>query len=115
MAAAAALSSSRGVAGVKGLFFIGTLMCLVCFVSSLVKQDQLEKLKEEIQKAQQKMDKLKATRASTSELMSKYMSFIDPLEAIMKETSSDFPPVEEFIGKPQGLHGENQDLCRCRE
>lgn len=31
------------------------------------------------------------------------MSFIDPLEAIMKETSSDFPPVEEFMENLKGF------------
>ncbi len=42
--AAAALSRSRGVAGVrttKGLFFIFTLLSLVCLASSLIDKDQL--------------------------------------------------------------------------
>ncbi len=42
--AAAALSRSRGVAGVrttKGLFFILTLLSVVCVASSLIDKDQL--------------------------------------------------------------------------
>ena len=44
MAAAAAWSRSRGVAGVRattGLFSIFTLLCLVCLSSSLMHKDQL--------------------------------------------------------------------------
>ncbi|XP_051284480.1 uncharacterized protein LOC127379198 isoform X16 [Dicentrarchus labrax] len=56
--AAAALSRSRGVAGVtatRGLLFIFSLLYLVCLASSFIDKDQLERQKENVQKAEQQI------------------------------------------------------------
>ncbi|KAM8746869.1 uncharacterized protein AB9X84_015044 isoform 3-T3 [Acanthopagrus schlegelii] len=62
MAAAAAWSRSRGVAGVRattGLFSIFTLLCLVCLSSSLMHKDQLKDSKERLHKIEKVLDVVK--------------------------------------------------------
>ncbi|KAI3375806.1 hypothetical protein L3Q82_004088 [Scortum barcoo] len=82
---AAAALSRRGLTGVrttKGLFFIVTLLSLVCVASSLIDKDKL------------------AEKATNSELISDYMSFMKPLIALVKQTkeaSSDFSQLEGFL------------------
>ncbi|KAM9335985.1 uncharacterized protein ABDE67_020987 [Symphorus nematophorus] len=96
MAVAVAAAASR----TKGLFFILTLLCLVCLTSVLIDKNQLEKNKEELQRAEQEIHRLKAERASISELMRESMSFMVPLIAVVKKTlkaSPDFLPLEEFL------------------
>ncbi|KAM9335333.1 uncharacterized protein ABDE67_020303 [Symphorus nematophorus] len=125
MAAAASLSRSRGVSGVKstkGLFSILTLLCLVCLTSSLINKDKLEKLKETVQKAEQKLDFKKAEMATNSEIMNYYVKFMDPLTALVKkatkELPDDFPPVEELMETLKGfvektktfVDGQNEEL-----
>ncbi|KAG8006251.1 hypothetical protein GBF38_005478 [Nibea albiflora] len=100
-AAAAALSSGRGAAGVKGPFFIFTLLCLVCFVSSLIEKDQLEKLKEGYQKTQALLDNVKADYKSgmdtTLEGIDSFMSFFEPLAEVMKDAAPGFSPLKEQL------------------
>ncbi|KAI3375808.1 hypothetical protein L3Q82_004090 [Scortum barcoo] len=103
---AAAALSRRGVTGVrttKGLFFIVTLLSLVCVARTWIDKDQLVKLKEDVQRAQQQMDSLKAEYKSTSVFMSKYMILMDPLMALLKKASPDFPPLEEFLENIKGF------------
>ncbi|XP_076738854.1 uncharacterized protein LOC143417110 [Maylandia zebra] len=107
--AAAALASSSGVTvsrTTKGLFLMFTLLCLVCLSSALIDKDQLEQLRETYQKTRQQIEKLKAEHeeevASTTELMNEYMSFMDPMIALMKKTmqashDADFPPLDKFM------------------
>ncbi|XP_051284465.1 uncharacterized protein LOC127379198 isoform X3 [Dicentrarchus labrax] len=106
--AAAALSRSRGVAGVtatRGLLFIFSLLYLVCLASSFIDKDQLEKQKEDLQKAEQKLESLKEKykleMASSLELIDEYMGYLDPMIALVKETTGtspdDFPPVDGLL------------------
>ncbi|XP_051284473.1 uncharacterized protein LOC127379198 isoform X12 [Dicentrarchus labrax] len=106
--AAAALSRSRGVAGVtatRGLFFIFSLLCLVCLASSFIDEDQLEKLKENVQKAEQQLESLKEKykleMASSLELINEYMGYLDPMIALVKKATGtspdDFPPVDALL------------------
>ncbi|KAK2862768.1 hypothetical protein Q5P01_002301 [Channa striata] len=76
-AAAAALSRSRGVAGVrrtKGLFFMFALLVLVGFASSLIDKDTLKTMKEQLQMAEKEADKMKENVKSG---MSKLSDFVD--------------------------------------
>ncbi|XP_051284478.1 uncharacterized protein LOC127379198 isoform X14 [Dicentrarchus labrax] len=106
--AAAALSRSRGVAGVtatRGLLFIFSLLYLVCLASSFIDKDQLEKLKENVQKAEQQLESLKEKykleMASSLELINEYMGYLDPMIALVKKATGtspdDFPPVDALL------------------
>ncbi|XP_051284470.1 uncharacterized protein LOC127379198 isoform X9 [Dicentrarchus labrax] len=105
--AAAALSRSRGVAGVtatRGLLFIFSLLYLVCLASSFIDKDQLERQKENVQKAEQqilKSLKYKSEMASSLELINEYMGYLDPMIALVKKTTGtspdDFPPVDGLL------------------
>ncbi|CAI5672554.1 unnamed protein product [Oreochromis niloticus] len=106
---AAVLASSRGLtvsSTTKGLFLMFTLLCLVCLSTSLTNKNQLEQLRETYQKTRQQIEKVKAEHekelASTTELMNEYMSFMDPMIALMKKTmqastDNDFPPLDKFM------------------
>ncbi|XP_051284479.1 uncharacterized protein LOC127379198 isoform X15 [Dicentrarchus labrax] len=106
--AAAALSRSRGVAGVtatRGLLFIFSLLCLVCLASSFIDKDTLEKQKEDLQKAEQQLESLKEQykleMASSLELIDEYMGYLDPMMALVKKTTGtspdDFPPMDALL------------------
>ncbi|XP_071333937.1 uncharacterized protein [Trachinotus anak] len=104
MAAAAAFSSSRAVAGVtttKGLFLIFSLLGLVCFASSLMDKDELEELKEEFEEIQNELDKLKTEHkfkvAITSELFKSMEQNVTLMETEMKELVPDFPPLQTYL------------------
>ncbi|XP_078132529.1 uncharacterized protein LOC144534467 [Sander vitreus] len=105
MAAAAALSRSRALAG--GLYFLLTLLCLVCLTSSLTDIKTLDNMKESLKKAQQNLDKLKAEKDTPSELMSEYMSTMEPMMAFVKRISKDlpgdFPPMDGFLENIKGF------------
>ncbi|KAK2862770.1 hypothetical protein Q5P01_002303 [Channa striata] len=104
-AAAAALSRSRGVAGVgtKGLFFVFTLLCLVCLSSSLIDKNQVKQLVETYQNAQQDLNKVKAEYMSkvstTSDLMKDSMDIMESMKAWMKTLVSAAPGVFPPVGK----------------
>ncbi|KAF3836918.1 hypothetical protein F7725_004382 [Dissostichus mawsoni] len=83
---------SRGVAG--GLFFLFTLLGLVCSVASL-DENKLKNLKEQLQKAEQDLDKLKADRDTASEFINGFMSPLDPMIAFMRKATE---------GSPESLH-----------
>lgn len=90
----------------KGLFFIFTLLCLVCLASSQVDKMKLEYFKENHQKLQQDLDTLKAERVAIAQLMSDSMNLMDPLIALVKKTSEaspDFPPMEGFVVNIKGI------------
>ncbi|XP_078020266.1 uncharacterized protein LOC144459690 isoform X2 [Epinephelus lanceolatus] len=97
--AAAAVPRSRGVAG--GLYFLFTLMCLVCLASSLIDKDKLEEMKKNLQETQQELDIIKAQRHAASELMDGSMGLMDPLMAFLRKTSGDSPddslPLVEYM------------------
>lgn len=112
--AAAALSRSRGVAGVratKGLFFIFTLLSLVCLASSWIEKGDLKTLKENLEKSQQKLDSLKANynsdMAFSSDIMNDYMRLMDKMIAREKKNSAalpnDFPSVEGLLQTAKGF------------
>ncbi|XP_078020269.1 uncharacterized protein LOC144459692 [Epinephelus lanceolatus] len=93
--AAAAVPRSRGVAG--GLYFLFTLMCLVCLASSLIDKDKLADIKESNQKIQQKLDELKAQKDIFLETVSENMRDISSVMTYLKETgeeSEDFLTLE---------------------
>ncbi|CAK6967923.1 uncharacterized protein LOC127379198 isoform X4 [Scomber scombrus] len=99
--AAGALLRSRGAAGVrttKGLYFIFTLLCLVCLASSLTITERLEKAKKMLKNLEQKTAKAKAEYESNhgfhSEMMDEYMQFMDPLIAITEQTAPYLPLLE---------------------
>ncbi|KAK9524591.1 hypothetical protein VZT92_016971 [Zoarces viviparus] len=92
--AAAALSSSRGVAG--GLYILFTLLCLVCLASSRIDDDKLKVIKENNQKIQQNLDNVKVKRAALSEFVSEQMSFF---EKVSDQSPDDFLPLKETLEK----------------
>ncbi|XP_076738849.1 uncharacterized protein LOC106676946 [Maylandia zebra] len=89
----------------KGLFLIFTLLSLVCLSSALIDKDQLKQLKENYQNIKQQMDRLKAKRVEGvnygSELLSEYLSLMDPLIALVKKSAKvlpdGFPQVDTFM------------------
>lgn len=90
----------------KGLFFIFTLLCLVCLASSQLDKMKLEYFKENHQKLQQDLDTLKAERVTFAQLMSDSMNLMDPLIALVKKTSEalpDFQPMEGFVVNIKGI------------
>ncbi|KAF1380484.1 hypothetical protein PFLUV_G00164210 [Perca fluviatilis] len=103
--AAAALSRSRAAAG--GLYFLLTLLGLVCITSSLIDNKKMENMMESLKKAQQNLEKLKAEKDTPSELMSEYMNFMEPMTALFKRFSKDlpddFPPVDGFMENIKGF------------
>ncbi|KAI3375807.1 hypothetical protein L3Q82_004089 [Scortum barcoo] len=99
---AAAALSRRGVAGVrttKGLFFIVTLLSLVCVASSWMDKDQLEMHKEYLQRVQEELDSMKEKKATHSEFISDFISLLHPLTELMKKSSKVFSdiPLEGFL------------------
>ncbi|XP_078020268.1 uncharacterized protein LOC144459691 [Epinephelus lanceolatus] len=93
--AAAAVPRSRGVAG--GLYFLFTLMCLVCLASSLIDKDKLADIKESNQINQQKLEKLKAQKAIFLETVSEKMRDFYSVMTYLKEKgeeSEDFLTLE---------------------
>ncbi|XP_019210581.1 uncharacterized protein LOC106097127 isoform X2 [Oreochromis niloticus] len=88
----------------KGLFLMFTLLSLVCLSSALIDKE-LKQLKENYQNIKQQLDRLKADREEGvnfgSELLSEYLSLIDPLIALMKKSAKvlpdDFPQVDTFM------------------
>ncbi|XP_025760587.1 uncharacterized protein LOC106097127 isoform X3 [Oreochromis niloticus] len=88
----------------KGLFLMFTLLSLVCLSSTLIDKE-LKQLKENYQNIKQQLDRLKADREEGvnfgSELLSEYLSLIDPLIALMKKSAKvlpdDFPQVDTFM------------------
>ncbi|CAI5672573.1 unnamed protein product [Oreochromis niloticus] len=88
----------------KGLFLMFTLLSLVCLSSALIDKE-LKQLKENHQNIKQQLDRLKADREEGvnfgSELLSEYLSLIDPLIALMKKSAKvlpdDFPQVDTFM------------------
>ncbi|KAA8582505.1 hypothetical protein FQN60_006176 [Etheostoma spectabile] len=87
----AAAAGSRSRAGTGGLYFLFTLLCLVCLASSLIDNKKLEDMKEKLKTAQQKLDKLKVEKDTPSELISHYMTIFEPIMALMKTTSEELP------------------------
>ncbi|KAL4006487.1 serine/threonine-protein phosphatase [Sarotherodon galilaeus] len=88
----------------KGLFLMFTLLSLVCLSSALIDKE-LKQLKENYQNIKQQLDSLKAKREERvnlhSELLSEYLSLVDPLIALMKKSvkvlPDGFPQVDKFI------------------
>ncbi|KAL4006485.1 AP-1 complex subunit sigma 1/2 [Sarotherodon galilaeus] len=88
----------------KGLFLMFTLLSLVCLSSALIDKE-LKQLKENYQNIKQQLDSLKADREEGvnfgSELLSEYLSTMDPLIALMKKSAKvlpdDFPRVDTFM------------------
>ncbi|KAL3046582.1 hypothetical protein OYC64_004549 [Pagothenia borchgrevinki] len=117
--AAAVSSRSRGAAG--GLFFLFTLLALVCTAASL-DENNLKNLKEAVQKAEQDLDKLKAQRDTASELINGFMSLLDPTMAFMRKATEGSPEysafTEEYLKSTKGfmekvkslIDGDNQEL-----
>ncbi|XP_078020357.1 uncharacterized protein LOC144459714 [Epinephelus lanceolatus] len=85
--AAAAVPRSRGVAG--GLYFLFTLMCLVCLTSSLMDKDELADIKERNQINQQILEKLKAQKDIFLETVSENMRCISSVMTYLKETGEE--------------------------
>ncbi|KAF3836920.1 hypothetical protein F7725_004384 [Dissostichus mawsoni] len=75
--AAAVSSRSRGAAG--GLFFLFTLLGLVCTAASLMDENKLKNIKETVQKAEPDLDKVEAQRDTNSEIINNYVSLLDPI------------------------------------
>ncbi|KAI3375809.1 hypothetical protein L3Q82_004091 [Scortum barcoo] len=104
---AAAALSRRGVAGVrttKGLFFIVTLLSLVCVASSLIDKDQLEKYKGDLYVTQQKLKIQMAQMETTSEYMFEFVSHLERMEELMKKLStSDDHLVNFCLEKMQAI------------
>ncbi|KAF3850595.1 hypothetical protein F7725_012367 [Dissostichus mawsoni] len=65
--AATVSSRSRGAAG--GLFFLFTLLGLVCTAASRIDENKLENIRELLQKAEQALDIWKAQRDTDFELL----------------------------------------------
>ncbi|KAI9538124.1 hypothetical protein NQZ68_017857 [Dissostichus eleginoides] len=103
--AAAVSSRSRGAAG--GLFFLFTLLGLVCTAASLMDENKLKNLKEKLQKAEQDLDKLKARRDTASEFINGFMSLLDPTIAFMRKAAEGSPEFsalsEEYLKSTKGF------------
>ncbi|KAL7375310.1 hypothetical protein ABVT39_015344 [Epinephelus coioides] len=85
--AAAAVPRSRGMAG--GLYFLFTLMCLVCLASSLIDKDKLADIKESNQRNLQNLDKLKVQRAIFLETVSETIRAFCTVMTYLKETGEE--------------------------
>ncbi|KAF3697622.1 hypothetical protein EXN66_Car013302 [Channa argus] len=86
MAAAAASSRGGGLTGArttKGLFFIFTLLLLVCIASSLTDQDKLEDYKSRI--------------SFLYDFLDKKFKEMDLKLILLEHASADFPPLLELI------------------
>ncbi|TDG99844.1 hypothetical protein EPR50_G00198410 [Perca flavescens] len=103
--AEAALSRSRAAAG--GLYFLLTLLGLVCLTSSLVDNKKLENMMESLKEARQNLEKLKAEKDTPPELISEYMSFMEPMMEFSKRLSKylpdDFPPMDGLMENIKGF------------
>ncbi|KAK5876039.1 hypothetical protein CesoFtcFv8_027049 [Champsocephalus esox] len=93
--AAAVSSKSRGTAG--GLFFLFTLLGLVCTAASLMDENLLKYLKLHLQKAEQDLDTLKARRDTTSEFSNGFMSLLDPTMVFMRKAAEGSPEVSALM------------------
>ncbi|KAI9538123.1 hypothetical protein NQZ68_017856 [Dissostichus eleginoides] len=117
--AAAVSSRSRGAAG--GLFFLFTLLGLVCTAASL-DENKLKNLKEKLQKAEQDLDTAKAQRDTASEIINGFMSLLDPTMAFMRKAAEGSPEfsalTEEYLKSTKGfmenvkslIDGDNEEL-----
>ncbi|KAL3046581.1 hypothetical protein OYC64_004548 [Pagothenia borchgrevinki] len=107
--AAAVSSRSRGAAG--GLFFLFTLLGLVCTAASL-DENKLKHLKETVQKAEPDLHKVEAQRDTNSEIINNYVSLLDPIMARVKKSSAgphDYAAfVEEFLQRVKGFMEETK-------
>ncbi|KAI9538127.1 hypothetical protein NQZ68_017860 [Dissostichus eleginoides] len=103
--AAAVSSRSRGAAG--GLFFLFTLLGLVCTAASLMDENILKNLKEKLQKAEQDLDTAKARRDTASEIINGLMSLLDPTMAFMRKAAEGSPEfsalTEEYLKSTKGF------------
>ncbi|XP_033992513.1 uncharacterized protein LOC117487876 isoform X2 [Trematomus bernacchii] len=118
--AAAVSSRSRGAAG--GLFFLFTLLGLVCTAASLMDENQLKYLKETVQEVEQDLDKLKADRDTDSEFSNGFMSLLDPTMAFVRKAAEGSPELsaftEEYLKSTKGfmenvkslMDGDNEEL-----
>ncbi|XP_033992517.1 uncharacterized protein LOC117487876 isoform X6 [Trematomus bernacchii] len=110
--AAAVSSRSRGAAG--GLFFLFTLLGLVCTAASLMDENQLKYLKETVQEVEQDLDKLKAQRDTDSELikgrMEKLKSRMDgdneELDANILKLEKDLRASKKIVQSQEEYHAE---------
>ncbi|KAJ4929018.1 hypothetical protein JOQ06_004639 [Pogonophryne albipinna] len=91
--AAAVSSRSRGAAG--GLFFLFTLLGLVCTAASL-DENQSKNVKEKLQEIEQDMDKLKAQRVTAAEFSNGWMSYLDPMMALIRKSAEGSPEQSAF-------------------
>ncbi|KAK1890241.1 ADP-ribosylation factor-like protein 2-binding protein [Dissostichus eleginoides] len=92
--AAAVSSRSRGAAG--GLFFLFTLLGLVCTAASLMDENKLKHFKELLQDEEQDLEKAKAQRDTNSEIINNYVSLLDPIMAL------------EFLERVKGFMEETE-------
>ncbi|KAL7375647.1 hypothetical protein ABVT39_026457 [Epinephelus coioides] len=99
--AAAAVPRSRGVAG--GLFFLFTLMCLVCLTSSLIDMNKVADIKESNQIIQQKLDELKAQKDIFLETVSENMRDISSVMTYLKETAEESEDFLTLVRKMENL------------
>ncbi|KAF3697621.1 hypothetical protein EXN66_Car013301 [Channa argus] len=104
MAAAAALTRDRRVTSVrakKGLFFVFTLVVVVCPANSLIDKDKLDELRLDLQKLKLTLEKRKVEHFLDSEFTSKIMddalSLIDHLTRLTRETMPEFTPLLELM------------------
>ncbi|KAI9538122.1 hypothetical protein NQZ68_017855 [Dissostichus eleginoides] len=108
--AAAVSSRSRGAAG--GLFFLFTLLGLVCTAASLMDENKLKHFKELLQDEEQDLEKAKAQRDTNSEIINNYVSLLDPIMALVKKSSAgplDYAAfVEEFLESVKGFMEETE-------
>ncbi|KAG7243251.1 hypothetical protein INR49_011690, partial [Caranx melampygus] len=114
-AAAAASSSSRAT---KGLFLLFTLLSLICFANSLLDKNEVEQLKETLEKLQKQSDRLKEDLAEmpiTLEPFDDSINILDQLMTYMKETGTfgdDFPPMGTYLEKVNGFMKETKALMK---
>ncbi|KAF3697623.1 hypothetical protein EXN66_Car013303 [Channa argus] len=116
MAAAAALSRSRGVAGVsttKGLFVVFTLLCLFCLSSSRIYKKELHQLVETYHRAQQNVDRVKENHmlrmGAISDKIKNNMDSLASMKKHLSDSPRDFPPFEKYIGSIQDYMQETKD------
>ncbi|KAK2862767.1 hypothetical protein Q5P01_002300 [Channa striata] len=103
-AATAALSRNRGVTSVratKGLFFVFTLLCLLCPASSRIERDKLKELREELQALKHAVHWKKAQNKLASDFATKVMDdavlLFDPLTRLLRETVPEFTAMSELM------------------
>ncbi|KAF3836917.1 hypothetical protein F7725_004381 [Dissostichus mawsoni] len=89
------------------MFFLFTLLGLVCTAASLMDENELKHFKELLQDEEQDLEKAKADRDTASEFNNGFMSLLDPTIAFMRKAAEGSPEfsalTEEYLKSTKGF------------